>query len=71
MGEIGAHDDHGLGAAPQQVEHARDVVSIGAPYGERNDTRARRDALEERELDLERVLASMRRFSDLVAPRLR
>jgi hypothetical protein len=56
--EVGADDDQRVVVAPQSVEHAGDLRGAGVADDERHEGEVVTEhALQERELDLERVLA--------------
>jgi hypothetical protein len=68
--EIAAHDDERLGTAPDPIEHRRDLATARVPDGERKERECAEDALEERQLDLERMLAGVRAIVDRDARQL-
>ena len=70
VAEIAAHDDERLGTAPDPIEHRRDLAGARVPDGERKERECAEDALEERQLDLERMLAGMRAIVDRDARQL-
>jgi hypothetical protein len=60
MGEVGADDDEGLGASPERFDDAGDVLRVGVADGEGDEGEVIAErADEERELDLEGVLAEV------------
>ena len=55
VGKIRTHDDQGLGPAPQRRQHAFDRLRACLADDQRNDGGARKQHLDERKLDLERM----------------
>ena len=66
VGQIGADHEQGLGPAPQALQHLRDLVGRRIADQQRHEREVAEHRLEERQLDLERMLRLMRRVRHLV-----
>ena len=63
--QIGADHEQGVRPAPQPVQHLRDLAGCRLADQERHEREVAEHGLEERQLDLERVLRLVRRVREL------